>query len=147
MSGTVPTWYAWLAFGIAGGLLITALRNRSKYLRLRSDVRASGRPPGAADGCLYAWLDGCRFSGPDAGHRYERLIGAAFSSFGAVTVGGLNRPTITVNCNISDQCFTIHEMNDDGTEDAIHICDWPAMRATIDAFQIARSRLSDEPSP
>jgi hypothetical protein len=52
---------------------------------------------------------------------------------GHVPLGGDNPDDSTVGCNQDPDCLTIYQ-----EDDIIHICDWPAMRATIDAFQAAR---------
>ena len=53
-------------------------------------------------------------------------------------VGGSNELGITVEPNIDTTCFSIRCDNHDGTEDLIHFCDWPGMRAAIDQFMTDR---------
>ena len=56
------------------------------------------------------------------------------TKIGSRMLGGGNDPEITVEPNIDTECFSIRSVNHDDTEDLIHFCDWPAMRATIDQF-------------
>lgn len=52
-------------------------------------------------------------------------------------LGGGNLPRTTVEANQSKDCFTIRQFSDDD-QDLIHICDWAAMKATVDQFQKER---------
>jgi hypothetical protein len=58
---------------------------------------------------------------------------------GLILLGGGNPIGITVEANQSAECLSIRQDNHDGTDDVVHICDWPSARATIDAFQAART--------
>lgn len=47
---------------------------------------------------------------------------------------------IYVEPNVDTTCFSIRAINDDGSEDLIHFCDWPELRATIDQFMADRAK-------
>jgi hypothetical protein len=53
--------------------------------------------------------------------------------------GGTNDPRMFIGDNQGRDCFSIYSTNDDGTEDTIHFCDWPALRAAIDKHPAERS--------
>lgn len=50
-------------------------------------------------------------------------------------LGGQNPLGITVESNQHRDCFSIR-CEQDGNEDLIHFCDWPAMKSAIDAYQL-----------
>ena len=52
--------------------------------------------------------------------------------------GGENDPGITIEDNQGKDCFSIRSDNHDGSEDLIHFCDWPALKAAIDKHQAER---------
>jgi len=54
-------------------------------------------------------------------------------------LGGDNHPNTTVEPNVDTACFSLRQVNDDGSEDLIHFCNWPAMRDTIDQFMAERA--------
>jgi len=58
-------------------------------------------------------------------------------------LGGGNAD-ICIEPNVDTTCFSIRQENADGTEDLIHFCDWPAMRATIDQWMIDRAAEAQE---
>jgi hypothetical protein len=69
----------------------------------------------------------------------SRPLGGKNSWGKTINPDGSEEPLgIQVEANQSPDCFSIRSMNDDGSEDLIHFCDWPAMKAVIDAFQQER---------
>jgi hypothetical protein len=65
-----------------------------------------------------------------------RLLGGENTAGRIVYPDGTEEPFgIWVEPNQDPDCFSIRSINDDGSEDLIHFCDWPAMKAAIDAFQ------------
>ena len=52
--------------------------------------------------------------------------------------GGENDHGITIEDNQDPDCFSIRSDNHDDTEDLIHFCDWPALKAAIDKHQSER---------
>ena len=52
--------------------------------------------------------------------------------------GGENAAGIVIEDNQDPDCFSIRSDNHDGTDDLIHFCDWPALRAAIDKHQRER---------
>jgi|ERR1035441_3395655 hypothetical protein len=58
--------------------------------------------------------------------------------------GGENGTGITIEDNQDKDCFSIRSDNHDGSEDLIHFCDWPALKAAIDKHQAERGgRLTE----
>ena len=53
--------------------------------------------------------------------------------------GGVNLHGTVIGDNQHTDCFSIYQGGDDGTDwDAIHFCDWPALKAAIDKHQSER---------
>lgn len=52
--------------------------------------------------------------------------------------GGENSTGIAIEDNQDPDCFSIRSDNHDGSEDLIHFCDWPALKAAIDRHQSER---------
>ena len=74
--------------------------------------------------------------GPESGGKGGRAMSSEQCSAGHVTpAGGVNDSGITVEDNQSADCFSVRQDNHDGTEDLIHFCDWPALKAAIDRHQ------------
>ena len=55
-----------------------------------------------------------------------------------ITPAGGQNDDITIEDNQDKDCFSIREDNHDGTNDLIHFCDWPALKAAIDKHQAER---------
>ena len=55
-----------------------------------------------------------------------------------ITPAGGENSGITIEDNQDKDCFSIREDNYDGTDDLIHFCDWPALKAAIDRHQAER---------
>ena len=54
-------------------------------------------------------------------------------------LGGGNDPMITVESNQHPDCLTLRfDQQDRGEDDLVHLCDWPAAKAAIDAYQRER---------
>ena len=52
--------------------------------------------------------------------------------------GGRNSCGIVIEDNQDPDCFSIRQDNHDDSEDLIHFCDWPALKAAIDKHQSER---------
>ena len=51
---------------------------------------------------------------------------------------------VFIEPNVDTTCFAIRQINDNGDDDdIIHICDWPALRATIDQFMADRAKEAE----
>ena len=53
------------------------------------------------------------------------------------------RGGVFIEPNIDTTCFSIRSVEQDGEEDLIHFCDWPALRATIDQFMADRAKEAE----
>jgi hypothetical protein len=52
--------------------------------------------------------------------------------------GGENDTGVVIEDNQDPDCFSIRSGNHDGSEDLIHFCDWPSLKAAIDKHQRER---------
>ena len=74
--------------------------------------------------------------GPGSGGKGGRVMTSEQCSAEHVTpAGGANDTGVVIEDNQSAGCFSIRSDNHDDTEDLIHFCDWPALKAAIDKHQ------------